>query len=113
MLKVCACVFVFVLCVCVHLPAFLKVGWYDGLVERYMSAFPDKIVANTTCHLPRSDAFSLFRDPVSGDLPWPGLVFGLTVLATWVWCTDQVTSCTHKSSPYNFEMSKVTHEGGT
>ncbi|XP_027132400.1 sodium/glucose cotransporter 4 isoform X2 [Larimichthys crocea] len=48
-------------------------------------------VANTTCHLPRSDAFRLFRDPVSGDLPWPGLVFGLTVLATWCWCTDQVT----------------------
>uniref|UniRef100_A0A8P4K3E7 Sodium/glucose cotransporter 4 n=1 Tax=Dicentrarchus labrax TaxID=13489 RepID=A0A8P4K3E7_DICLA len=66
------------------------VGWYEGLVEHYMSAVPSVTVANTTCHLPRSDAFRLFRDPVSGDLPWPGLVFGLTVLATWVWCTDQV-----------------------
>ncbi|XP_051259241.1 sodium/glucose cotransporter 4 isoform X2 [Dicentrarchus labrax] len=70
--------------------AFSKVGWYEGLVEHYMSAVPSVTVANTTCHLPRSDAFRLFRDPVSGDLPWPGLVFGLTVLATWVWCTDQV-----------------------
>ncbi|KAM6938218.1 sodium/glucose cotransporter 4 isoform 1-T1 [Lycodopsis pacificus] len=70
--------------------AFSKVGWYEGLVVRYMSAVPSVTVANTTCHLPRSDAFRLFRDPVSGDLPWPGLVFGLTVLATWVWCTDQV-----------------------
>ncbi|KAM7388790.1 hypothetical protein PAMP_024939 [Pampus punctatissimus] len=70
--------------------AFAKVGWYEGLVERYMSAVPSVTVANSTCHLPRSDAFHLFRDPVSGDLPWPGLVFGLTVLATWVWCTDQV-----------------------
>ncbi|KAM3620150.1 uncharacterized protein V6R79_018925 [Siganus canaliculatus] len=70
--------------------AFSRVGWYEGLVERYMSAVPSVTVANTTCHLPRSDAFQLFRDPVSGDLPWPGLVFGLTVLALWVWCTDQV-----------------------
>ncbi|XP_070765715.1 sodium/glucose cotransporter 4 [Enoplosus armatus] len=70
--------------------AFSKIGWYEGLVDRYMSAVPLVTVANTTCHLPRSDAFHLFRDPVSGDLPWPGLVFGLTVLATWVWCTDQV-----------------------
>ncbi|KAM8874030.1 sodium/glucose cotransporter 4 isoform 1-T1 [Spinachia spinachia] len=70
--------------------AFSKVGWYEGLVESYMSAAPSMTVANTTCHLPRRDAFHLFRDPVSGDLPWPGLVFGLTVLATWVWCADQV-----------------------
>ncbi|TKS74291.1 Sodium/glucose cotransporter 4 [Collichthys lucidus] len=69
---------------------FSKVGWYEGLLDRYMSAVPSVTVANTTCHLPRSDAFRLFRDPVSGDLPWPGLVFGLTVLATWCWCTDQV-----------------------
>uniref|UniRef100_A0A671Y2B6 Solute carrier family 5 member 9 n=1 Tax=Sparus aurata TaxID=8175 RepID=A0A671Y2B6_SPAAU len=70
--------------------AFSKVGWYEGLVERYMLAVPSVTVANTTCHLPRNDAFHMFRDPVSGDLPWPGLLFGLTVLATWVWCTDQV-----------------------
>ncbi|XP_029285230.1 sodium/glucose cotransporter 4 isoform X2 [Cottoperca gobio] len=70
--------------------AFSEVGWYEGLVGRYMSAVPSVIVTNTTCHLPRSDAFRLFRDPVSGDLPWPGLLFGLTVLSTWVWCTDQV-----------------------
>uniref|UniRef100_A0A3Q0QXM2 Solute carrier family 5 member 9 n=1 Tax=Amphilophus citrinellus TaxID=61819 RepID=A0A3Q0QXM2_AMPCI len=70
--------------------AFSKVGWYEGLVDRYMSSVPSVTVANTTCHLPRNDAFHMFRDPISGDLPWPGLLFGLTVLATWVWCTDQV-----------------------
>ena len=31
----------------------------------------------------------MFRDPVTGDLPWPGTIFGLTVIATWYWCTDQ------------------------
>ncbi|XP_039979195.1 LOW QUALITY PROTEIN: sodium/glucose cotransporter 4-like [Xiphias gladius] len=70
--------------------AFSKVGWYEEFVNCYMSAVPSVTVANTTCHLPRSDAFRIFRHPVSGDLPWPGLVFGLTVLATWVWCIDQV-----------------------
>ncbi|XP_035503688.1 sodium/glucose cotransporter 4 isoform X5 [Scophthalmus maximus] len=70
--------------------AFSKVGWYEGLVDLYMSAVPSVTIANTTCHLPRSDAFRMLRNPVSGDLPWPGLVFGLTVLSTWVWCTDQV-----------------------
>ncbi|KAG9483003.1 hypothetical protein GDO78_009111, partial [Eleutherodactylus coqui] len=67
-----------------------KVGWYTGLEEKYMVAIPKVIVPNTTCHLPRSDAFHMLRDPITGDLPWPGLIFGLTILATWVWCTDQV-----------------------
>ncbi|XP_036435078.1 sodium/glucose cotransporter 4 isoform X2 [Colossoma macropomum] len=70
--------------------AFAKVGWYEGLLEQYGKAVPAITVPNTTCHLPRPDAFHLFRDPVTGDLPWPGLLFGLTVLATWVWCADQV-----------------------
>ncbi|TNM87694.1 hypothetical protein fugu_005915 [Takifugu bimaculatus] len=71
--------------------SFARIGWYEGLVELYMSAIPSATVPNTTCHLPRNDSFNMFRDPVSGDLPWPGMVFGLTILATWVWCTDQVS----------------------
>uniref|UniRef100_A0A8C4TI16 Sodium/glucose cotransporter 4-like n=1 Tax=Erpetoichthys calabaricus TaxID=27687 RepID=A0A8C4TI16_ERPCA len=69
---------------------FEKVGWYEGLQEKYSHASPTLTVANTSCHLPRADAFHMFRDPITGDLPWPGLIFGLTVLATWCWCTDQV-----------------------
>ncbi|XP_017723016.1 PREDICTED: sodium/glucose cotransporter 4 isoform X1 [Rhinopithecus bieti] len=69
---------------------FQDVGWYPGLEQRYRQAIPNVTVPNTTCHLPRPDAFHLLRDPVSGDIPWPGLIFGLTVLATWCWCTDQV-----------------------
>uniref|UniRef100_A0A7N4V6V2 Solute carrier family 5 member 9 n=1 Tax=Sarcophilus harrisii TaxID=9305 RepID=A0A7N4V6V2_SARHA len=69
---------------------FKEVGWYPGLQEKYSAAVANVTVPNTTCHLPRPDAFHLFRDPVTGDIPWPGLIFGLTVLATWCWCTDQV-----------------------
>ncbi|XP_023677123.1 sodium/glucose cotransporter 4 [Paramormyrops kingsleyae] len=70
--------------------AFDRVGWYEGLLAQYKVAVPSLTVPNTTCHLPRPDAFQMFRDPLTGDLPWPGLIFGLTVLATWNWCTDQV-----------------------
>ncbi|XP_040216467.1 sodium/glucose cotransporter 4 isoform X2 [Rana temporaria] len=70
--------------------SFNEIGWYTGLEQKYMEAIPKIIVPNTTCHLPRSDAFHILRDPINGDLPWPGLIFGLTVVATWVWCTDQV-----------------------
>ncbi|NXE65253.1 SC5A9 protein, partial [Calcarius ornatus] len=69
---------------------FEKVGWYEGLKEKYSTAIPKITVPNTDCHLPRADAFHLFRDPITGDIPWPGLVFGLTVVALWCWCTDQV-----------------------
>ncbi|XP_040264747.1 sodium/glucose cotransporter 4-like [Bufo bufo] len=70
--------------------SFNEVGWYSGLQEKYMEAIPKIIIPNTTCHLPRNDSFHMLRDPITGDLPWPGLIFGLTILATWVWCTDQV-----------------------
>ncbi|XP_032425933.1 sodium/glucose cotransporter 1-like isoform X1 [Xiphophorus hellerii] len=71
--------------------AFNEVGGYENFEIRYMTAVP----TNTTnisaeCYEPRKDAFHLFRDPITGDLPWPGMVFGLTIQATWYWCADQV-----------------------
>nr|XP_020654835.1 sodium/glucose cotransporter 1 isoform X1 [Pogona vitticeps] len=72
--------------------AFREVGGYDAFMKKYMAAIPS--VINETipenCYRPRQDAFQIFRDPITGDLPWPGLVFGLTILALWYWCTDQV-----------------------
>ncbi|XP_033907546.3 sodium/mannose cotransporter SLC5A10 [Acipenser ruthenus] len=70
--------------------AFNKIDGYQNLEKVYLNAIPAKIIPNTTCHLPRADAMHLFRDPVAGDLPWTGMTFGLTILATWYWCTDQV-----------------------
>ncbi|XP_068127562.1 sodium/glucose cotransporter 1 [Hyperolius riggenbachi] len=76
--------------------AFKEVGGYENFMARYMSAIPnetvstDGTVADPACYTPRSDAFHLFRDPITGDMPWPGLIFGLTILALWYWCTDQV-----------------------
>ncbi|NWR75404.1 SC5AA protein, partial [Centropus unirufus] len=70
--------------------AFNEIGGYPNLEEAYLKAVPSKIVPNTTCHLPRADSMHLFRDPISGDLPWTGMTFGLSIMATWYWCTDQV-----------------------
>ncbi|XP_037607908.1 sodium/glucose cotransporter 1 [Sebastes umbrosus] len=71
--------------------AFHEVGGYESFQQRYMEAIP-KITANVSasCYEPRADSFHIFRDAITGDLPWPGLVFGLTIQATWYWCTDQV-----------------------
>ena len=64
--------------------------------EKYKCSIPEDFIdGNSTdtgasCGGIRDDFDSVFRDPVTGDMPWPGTIFGLTVIATWYWCTDQV-----------------------
>ncbi|XP_011748835.1 sodium/glucose cotransporter 1 [Macaca nemestrina] len=75
--------------------AFHEVGGYDAFMEKYMKAIPAMVSdGNSTfeekCYTPRADSFHIFRDPLTGDLPWPGLIFGMSILALWYWCTDQV-----------------------
>lgn len=70
--------------------SFSRIGGYDQLEPKYMDAIPSIRSRNNTCGTPRADAFNVLRDPIEGDLPWPGLIFGLTVISTWYWCTDQV-----------------------
>ncbi|KAM6976349.1 sodium/glucose cotransporter 1 [Tautogolabrus adspersus] len=71
--------------------AFDKVEGYENFQRLYMEAIP-AITGNVSenCYTPRPDSFHIFRNAITGDLPWPGLVFGLTIQATWYWCTDQV-----------------------
>lgn len=76
-------------------PAFAEVGGYEAFMKKYMEAIPSNIsygntVVDAECYIPRKDAFHIFRDPVGGDLPWPGVIFGLSIIALWYWCTDQV-----------------------
>ncbi|XP_056146284.1 sodium/glucose cotransporter 1 isoform X2 [Lampris incognitus] len=71
--------------------AFHEVGGYENFQTSYMAAVPSVTTnISETCFTPRADSFHIFRNAVTGDLPWPGLVFGLTIQATWYWCTDQV-----------------------
>ncbi|XP_064425479.1 sodium/glucose cotransporter 2 [Latimeria chalumnae] len=78
--------------------AFYNVGGYGALFEKYQNAVPvlhkSQDVAryniSMACFVPRPDSYHLLRDPLSGDLPWPALIFGLTIISCWYWCTDQV-----------------------
>uniref|UniRef100_A0A8D3EAI5 Sodium/glucose cotransporter 1 n=1 Tax=Scophthalmus maximus TaxID=52904 RepID=A0A8D3EAI5_SCOMX len=71
--------------------AFNEVGGYNNFQQLYMEAVPSMTGnISASCYEPRADSFHIFRNAITGDLPWPGLVFGLTIQATWYWCTDQV-----------------------
>uniref|UniRef100_A0A8C6AUJ3 Sodium/glucose cotransporter 1 n=1 Tax=Monodon monoceros TaxID=40151 RepID=A0A8C6AUJ3_MONMO len=65
--------------------AFKEVGGYQELQRKYMDAKPTLIcegnwTAQPECFIPRLDSFHIFRDPTTGDIPWPG----------YYWCTDQI-----------------------
>ncbi|XP_018417094.1 PREDICTED: sodium/myo-inositol cotransporter 2 [Nanorana parkeri] len=70
--------------------SFIEIGGFGALEERYFAAIPSNRTDNTSCGIPREDAFHLFRDPVTSDLPWPGVLVGMTIPSIWYWCTDQV-----------------------
>ncbi|MEE6498004.1 hypothetical protein FKM82_002951 [Ascaphus truei] len=69
--------------------SFIEVGGYDALEEQYFNAIPKSHTGNSSCGMPREDAFHIFRDPVTSDLPWPGILVGMTITSLWYWCTDQ------------------------
>ncbi|CAB1448069.1 unnamed protein product [Pleuronectes platessa] len=70
--------------------SFAEVGGWNALMEGYAHAIPSIRVPNSTCGIPREDAFHIFRDPVYSDLPWPGVIIGMSVPSMWYWCSDQV-----------------------
>ncbi|XP_034046949.1 sodium/myo-inositol cotransporter 2 [Thalassophryne amazonica] len=70
--------------------SFAKVGGWDAMMQLYPAAIPSVRPHNSTCGIPRHDAFRLFRDPVNSDFPWPGTIFGMTIPSIWYWCSDQV-----------------------
>lgn len=70
--------------------AFLSVGGWSAAKSRYRDAIPSHHDNQSTCGLTPANAYSLFRSPNDPDLPWPGVLFGLTISATWYFCSDQV-----------------------
>ncbi|XP_075905781.1 sodium/glucose cotransporter 2 [Nelusetta ayraudi] len=78
--------------------SFAEVGGYNALLAKYSSALPDNFTSldpqryniSPQCYMPRPDAFNLLRDATTGDLPWPGVLFGIAILGGWYWCSDQV-----------------------
>ncbi|XP_029293907.1 sodium/myo-inositol cotransporter 2 isoform X1 [Cottoperca gobio] len=70
--------------------SFAEVGGWDALMNGYLNAIPSMRVPNSTCGIPRDDSFHIFRDPVNSDLPWPGVIIGMSIPSMWYWCSDQV-----------------------
>uniref|UniRef100_A0AAR2LHN2 Sodium/myo-inositol cotransporter 2 n=1 Tax=Pygocentrus nattereri TaxID=42514 RepID=A0AAR2LHN2_PYGNA len=70
--------------------SFVEVGGWQAVFDGYSNAIPSVRDPNTTCGIPREDAFHLFRDPVTSDLPWPGVLLGMSIPSMWYWCSDQV-----------------------
>lgn len=70
--------------------SFAAVGGYDSLVMDYFTAEPNVTVKD--CGKPPDYAMHFFRSVVPGksDLPWTGMIFGVTISGIWYWCTDQV-----------------------
>ncbi|OBS72113.1 hypothetical protein A6R68_13309, partial [Neotoma lepida] len=76
--------------------AFHEVGGYEGLLNKYFQAIPNRTqqgnwTAKPQCYMPRQDAFHIFRSHVSGDIPWPGLILGATTVSLFYGCADQVS----------------------
>ncbi|XP_043114515.1 sodium/glucose cotransporter 2 [Puntigrus tetrazona] len=71
--------------------SFHEVGGYSALLDKYSVSLPSqRSNISEQCYTPREDAFHLLRDPTTGDLPWPGVLFGIAIIGSWYWCTDQV-----------------------
>lgn len=71
--------------------SFEKIGGYSQLEVQYANATPKiQPEGHPECGKPRDDFFHVFRDPISSDLPWPAMLFGITINSVWYWCTDQV-----------------------
>ncbi|KAL1771419.1 low affinity sodium-glucose cotransporter [Sigmodon hispidus] len=62
--------------------AFIEVGGYENFTEKYMNAISsviqgDNLTISPKCYTPQPDSFHIFRDAVTGDIPWPGTAFGM------------------------------------
>jgi len=71
-----------------------KVGGWDQLKTKYMTSVPNITYVNPnnngTCGLPRDDAWTILREPLHSDMPWPGFLLGQTPASIWYWCADQM-----------------------
>ncbi|XP_012586316.1 PREDICTED: sodium/glucose cotransporter 1-like [Condylura cristata] len=76
--------------------AFEDVGGYQELRDKYIISKPTNVsqgnwTANSKCYMPRRDSYHVFRDPLTGDIPWPGLFFGVSILNLYRWCASQIS----------------------
>ncbi|XP_023210658.1 sodium/myo-inositol cotransporter-like isoform X1 [Centruroides sculpturatus] len=84
------CLVMIVGAVIVAVKAFVEVGGYDGLREKYMEAIPTKLIPNATCGIPKSNSWQMLRPYNDPEMPWLGFLLGQTPASIWYWCADQM-----------------------
>lgn len=60
---------------------------------KFMNAMSNETRYNRShysCGVPPADSLHMYRDAVTGDIPWPGALFGLSTLGLYTWDQDQV-----------------------
>ncbi|XP_021369700.1 sodium/glucose cotransporter 5-like isoform X2 [Mizuhopecten yessoensis] len=67
-----------------------EVGSFENLEKRYMNSSATKRLVNSSCGLPRKDAFHVFLDPAGSEQPWPGLIISASLICLAYWCCDQI-----------------------
>ncbi len=79
---------------------FSRTGGYEEMIGKFFVAVAEnrshEVPDDPTtplCASPPSDAMHIFRSAKPGessDLPWTGVVLGLSINSVWYWCSDQV-----------------------
>ena len=73
-----------------------EVGGFETMRDKFTGAaanytyLDQALYGNRSCGFPPEDSFHLFRSATDSSFPWTGMIFGLTILGTNAWCTDQV-----------------------
>merc|ERR1712227_69128 len=85
--------------------SFTEVGGYEQLIDKYLESVPDSEYVSTyndsvtgemrSCGASAVDEDKFMRffrpaDVGSGDLPWTGVLTGMTISSIWYWCADRV-----------------------
>jgi len=70
----------------------IKVGGYEKMMQEYLATAPSPefLLTNDTCGEAPHNFDHIFRDASDPNYPWPGVLFGATILSYWYFCTDQV-----------------------
>ena len=64
---------------------FLKSASHEAYEE-------EALYGNMSCGFPPDNSFHIFRPVDDPGYPITGMIFGLTILATDAWCTNQVST---------------------
>ncbi|XP_071110844.1 sodium/glucose cotransporter 4-like isoform X2 [Haliotis cracherodii] len=80
--------------------SFMQFDSYEEVVNKFFAAWPNTTKVHygmpndsysyTKCGIPPANSMHLIRSPEDPGLPWPGIMFGLTISSIWYWCSDQV-----------------------